>query len=178
MGGAFSRNAMLCENVYNSVWRKPTEQEKLTWKDHCRRCLQLECRQRRPDHNGRNAARSSHPFLHLYTKIRNSSSHGPRSFKLGRNTGNRMGTLMVGGRTKLRPQEARFERKLINPIKVYNENQLMRLRLSWLEPLARARACVAAWYSIYLYIVRYLYIFIITCELLRRDALQDESVSQ
>ena len=48
-----------------------------------------------------------------------------------------MGTLMVGGRTRLRPQEARFERKLINPIKVYNENQLMRLRLSWLEPLAR-----------------------------------------
>ena len=56
-----------------------------------------------------------------------------------------MGIPMVGGKTGLHPQEARFERKLINPIKVYNENQLMRLRLSWLEPLARARACVAAW---------------------------------
>nr|CDJ93706.1 unnamed protein product [Haemonchus contortus] len=56
-----------------------------------------------------------------------------------------MGTLMVTG-IRLRPREAGLGRILKNPVKVYNKNQLMWLRFSWLEPLAHARACVAARY--------------------------------
>ena len=92
--------------------------KKLMWEEHCRRCLQHKRRQRRPAHNGRSVPRSSHPFLHLYTKIHNSGSHGRREFKFGRSTGIMEAKLMVGGRTRLRPQWAGFGRKFITHVPV------------------------------------------------------------